>query len=630
MDTRARLGLAAALLAAFVLRLALVVSLREAPYFHDPIVDGAAYDRWAHEIAHESFWGRKAFYQDPLYPYALGVFYKIFGRDLLWVRLVQALLGTLGLWALFEAVRRLTDYRTAMLALLFGAFYKTLAFFDAAILKDFLGVIFVELALLAWTSTSRWKWLALGAALGLGALVRGNLLLLAVAAAVYLAVRRDWKPAALVLAAAALAVAPATIRNAAVAGDFVLTASQLGPNLYTGNNAENATGRYVPPSFLRSGSTEFEEPGFRLEAERRLGRPLKASEIDAYWRGEALRWMRENPGAFLLVTLKRAALLVNAREIPDDLDPAFLARFSWVLRLPLFGFGLLLLPLAAAGLYLAWSERAKFAFLFVLLGAYVASILFFFVFARYRLPLVPLLLVFAAYAVTRFLQMEKWGMSAVPRTAAIVFGVTLVLVNLPLPEAVGGHRDFRSSRFNLGLYYKSHGRHAEAAEELLAAAKLSPAYLKDPAFLWTLGDVLERAGRPEEAFERYAAAAEIDRTSPEAPYKLGQIFLARGMLDRAADTFAEALARDPKFAAAYGPLADVEARRRRYDEALRRLDEGRSVAPEDWSLPLATARIRGTLGQWKEALAAAEDVLKLKPGQPDAEAIRAEARKRSR
>lgn len=628
MNGRQRIGLAAALLAALLLRALLTLSLREAPYFHEPIVDGAAYDRWAAEIAGGNFWGTKVFYQDPLYPYALGVFYKVFGRDLLWVRLVQALVGTLGLWMLFEAARRLTDYRTALLALVFGAFYKTAAFFDVAVLKDFLGVVAIEAALLCWTLEARWKWLGFGAALGLGTLVRGNMLLVALAAAAFLALRREWKPAGLVAAGALACLLPVTIRNAAVAGEFVPTTSQLGPNLYTGNNPENTTGRYRPPSFLKSGSTEFEEPGFREEAERQLGRKLKASEIDAHWRGEALRWMASNPGTFLGVTLKRTAMLLNAHEIPDDLDPAFLARWSWVLRLPLFTFGLFTLPLAAAGIYLAWAERAKFAVAYVMLGAYAASILLFFVFARYRLPAVPILLLFAAYAVTRGLQLRQWRMSAVPRTAAAVFGIALIAVNIPLPEAVGGHRDFRAAHYNLGIHRRDQGRHAEAVEEFLAAARLQPRYLQDPSFLWALGDVLERAGRTDEAFERYAAAAELDRSSPQASYKLGQIYLGRGMHDRAAQRLEEAVARDPDFLPAYLPLAEAERSLRRYDDALRHLEAGRRRAPDDWSLPLKQAEIRRGLGQWKEALAAAEEVLRLKPGQPEAAAIRAEALKK--
>ena len=146
MNPRQRLGLAAALLAALALRVGLTLSLREAPYFHDPIVDGAAYDRWAAEIANEVFWGTKVFYQDPLYPYLLGIFYKIFGRDFLWVRILQAAIGTAGLGMLFEAVRRLLGYRTAIITLFFAAFYKTFLFYDTSLLKEFPSLSEVEFA----------------------------------------------------------------------------------------------------------------------------------------------------------------------------------------------------------------------------------------------------------------------------------------------------------------------------------------------------------------------------------------------------------------------------------------------------------------------------------------------------
>jgi len=630
VSTRARWALGGLLAAAFLLRFLLVLSLRDAPYFHDPIVDGAAYDRRAHEIATRSFWGDRAFYQDPLYPYGLGIFYAVFGRDLLWARIVQAAIGTLGLWMLFEGIRRRIDLPTAFAALAMGAFAKTLAFYDTAILKDFLGVLALEACVFFWGLDRRWKWLAFGAALGLGTLVRGNLLLLALAAAAFLAFRRDWKPAGAVLLGSLACILPVTIRNAAVSGDFVLTTAQLGPNLYTGNHPENTTGRYVPPPFLEAGATEFEERDFRAEAERRAGRKLKASELDAFWRNEALRYVASHPGTFLVVTGKRLLMLLNAREIPDDLDPSFMARFSWVLRLPLFTFGLFLAPLAAAGLYLSWTERARFGILAVLLGAYLFSILFFFVFARYRLPAVPLLLVFAAYAVTRGAQLLRWRMSAVPRTAAIVFGVALVLVNVPLPARVGGHRDFRTAHYNLGLYYARSERPAEAAREFEAAARLNPNYLRIPAFSWTLGDALEKAGRPDEAFEHYGRAADLDRESPEAAYKVGMIYFGREAWEPAALRLGDAVARDPSYAPAYGPLAEARLRLGNREAALAALRAGARAAPRDWTLRLRQAELAKSLGLWKEALEAAREALALRPDEPAARAILEEAGRRVR
>jgi len=650
VTTRERAGLFGVLAAAFLLRVILVLSLRGTPYFDTPVVDSAAYDQWAHRIATESFWGDKAFYQDPLYPYGLGIFYKVFGRDLLWVRLVQVLFGTAGLWMLFEAVRRFLGYRTALITLVFGAFYKTFLFYDTALLKEFLGVLAVEAALLAWawtlpppapkegepappkrTPCPAWiKWLVFGGVLGLGTLVRGNMLLVSVAAALFLAIRREGKAAGLVLAGTLLCIVPATIRNAIVARDFVLTTAQLGPNLYTGNNPENTTGRYRPPSFLKAGAPEYEESGFREEAERISGHPMKASQVDAFWRGRAVRYIFSNIGTFLGVTLKRGLMLTNAFEIPDNYNLPFMERFSVVLRLPLFTFGFFVAPLAAAGIYLSWTDRSKFAMLYVLLGAYVLSILFFFVFDRYRLPIVPILMVFGAHAVVKFIQLREYQMRAVPKTAAIVFAVTLVLVNVPLPASIGGYRDFRTAHLNLGTYYLTHDQPAEAAAEYESAAKLNPEVLKDPTFNWNLGEAYEKSGQTPKALERYRDAVRIDRQSAEAAHRVGRLYFAEGMYERAAEMLAEALRRDPAFTVAAEPLAESYRRLKRYDAALESLEGPCRLAPKDWGLRLKRAEIYRDLSMWKETLQAAEETLTLRPGQSDAVKLRDEAKRKLR
>jgi tetratricopeptide (TPR) repeat protein len=630
VSPRRRWPLWALLGAALLLRVALVASLEGKPFFYVPIVDSAAYDEWAWRIATQDFWGDRVFYQDPLYPYGLGLFYKVVGRDLLAARLAQAAIGTFGLWMLFEAVRRMAGYGAGLVALAIGAFYKPFAFYDAALLKDFLGVVAVEAALLFMALERRWKWLAFGAALGLGALVRGNLLLLTLGAAGFLAARRQWKPAAGVLAGTLLAVAPCTVRNIAVAGDFVLTTCQLGPNLYTGNNPENTTGRYRPPSFVAVGAPGFEEEGFRAEAERRSRRRLAASEVDAYWRGQAVDYVGDRPGTFLAVTGKRLIMLLSAYEIPDNFDMEFMKRFSWVLRLPLLGFGHALMPLAAAGMVLAWIERRTFALLYVLMAAYAASILAFFMFARYRLPLLPILVVFAAHGLALLPRLRRQGLRAIPKTAAAVLVGALLLAHVPWPESVVGHRDFRAAHYNLGFYYWQTERPADAAREFEAAAELNAKYLDDAAFAWTLAQAHERAGDEGRAFELYDRTAALDARSPEPAYRVGLIYFHREMYDRAAERLADAVRRDPGFGAAYVPLAEAARRLRRFDAALRHLEAGRSAVPQDWAIRLKRAEIFREVGMWKEALAAAEEALALKPGDPAATALRDEARRKTR
>ena len=57
--------------------------------------DARGYDQWAQRLAGGDWIGTDVFYQAPLYPYFLGVVYAIAGHDLLAVRIVQALVGSL-------------------------------------------------------------------------------------------------------------------------------------------------------------------------------------------------------------------------------------------------------------------------------------------------------------------------------------------------------------------------------------------------------------------------------------------------------------------------------------------------------------------------------------------------------
>ena len=78
------------------------------------------------------------------------------------------------------------------------------------------------------------------------------------------------------------------------------------------------------------------------------------------------------------------------------------AEWSWPLRFGgWFGHFGVLIPLAALGMFLAWPERRRLAILYAMTGIYSVSVLLFYVFARYRLPLVPFFMLFAAAALCR-------------------------------------------------------------------------------------------------------------------------------------------------------------------------------------------------------------------------------------
>jgi hypothetical protein len=145
------------------------------------------------------------------------------------------------------------------------------------------------------------------------------------------------------------------------------------------------------------GNPHFEEADFRAEAEARSGRPLSSREVSRFWFAEGLRHMRERPAFALRAMVRKVALFWNDFEISDNQDQYLLERVSWVLRLPLLGFGWLP-PLALVGALAARRTRAA-GVLVAFVALYCASVVAFFVFSRYRIQIVPALLPLAALGV---------------------------------------------------------------------------------------------------------------------------------------------------------------------------------------------------------------------------------------
>src|SRR5205814_5747415 len=151
--------------------------------------------------------------------------------------------------------------------------------------------------------------------------------------------------AALFLAGLALVLVPVAARNAYVGGGFYVTTSQAGPNFYIGNNPR-ADGTYQSLRFGR-GAPEYERQDATELAEHDLGRRLTPGEVSGYWTGRAFDFIASQPGAWLKLTVRKAALLVNAAEAVDTEDQESHAEWSRPLRVlgPFTHFGVLV-PLA--------------------------------------------------------------------------------------------------------------------------------------------------------------------------------------------------------------------------------------------------------------------------------------------
>ncbi len=196
---------------------------------------------------------------------------------------------------------------------------------------------------------------------------------------------------------------PVVARNYAVDGGFYLTTSQFGSNFYIGNNPQ-ADGTYASIRFGR-GAPEFERTDATEVAEASVGRKLSPSEVSSYWTGRALGFITSEPIAWLRLTGRKVLLLVNRTEMLDTESQESYADWSAPIALGSWigHFGLLI-PLAVLGLIVTWPDRQRLWILYALTVTYALSVVMFYVFARYRYPLVPFLLLFAAAGLWRSTQ----------------------------------------------------------------------------------------------------------------------------------------------------------------------------------------------------------------------------------
>ncbi len=561
--------LAAILALAAILRVVHIHSLMRLPIFDVLILDSWMYDEWAKRIASGDWLsGDRAFYMDPLYSYFLAVLYRLFGRDLLLVRLVQAGLGV-GTCALVAAFgRRVAGRSAGNIGALLMAVCRPAIFQEGEIEKTALGIFLVTAALVLALRTSRASTFAAGSMMGLAALARGNLLIFAPLGAAYYFFRRapsqtpnglypathnhSSLSALLFLGGFLLAIAPVTWRNHYVSGEWVITTYAAGTNFYTGNNPANRSGGFEPVPFVRP-HPAFEEEDFRVAAERALGRSLGPGEISNYWLRQSWAHLQTQPAFALTVMARKALLFWSDFELPDGWDMYLLAKYSLVLGLFPLGMGFLL-PFAVIGAAVGWKHPGvKLLVGFTLV--YSATAVAFFIFSRYRVYVFPALTVMAALGLL-------WSFSAIRthdlRRVAIAvlvvataggisfFGLRLTRVKMADPA---------QGFINLAAVYYEKGETA-AAERLLGDALAE--YPNSPTALCGMGRLQLAKGNWALSVDLLMRCLNRNPRYPQGWFSLGQAYGAGGKLTEAARAYRRQLDIVPGHVEAARQLMSVE------------------------------------------------------------------------
>jgi tetratricopeptide (TPR) repeat protein len=506
-----RLHFGAIVAIALIPRLAYLAEIHRWPFFYSPVMDSQTQYGWASVLVQTFGIGNKEVLgKAPAYAYFLALAQVALGDGkpaLFGAHLVQLLLGAATAGMVYLVGRRVFSSPVGIAAGLIFALYSPAVYREGQLLDTalatFLAVGLLLAVIPALDRPTGARWVGTGVLLGLLGLTRPNLLLLAlpVAGVMLVSLRRSVERRELLRMVALfgvgiiLPIVPITVRNYVISGELIPISSNGGINVYTGNH-EGSDGFSPIPAGIAWERTWY-------EARREAG-ALSDRQRDAYYLAKAKAFWRDHPGAALALLVKKNYLYWNAYEIPNNVSYDWGRAHSSVLRGLPFTFAIVG-PLGLLGIALGgWRGRnAWLLTLFVI--TQVVAVTIFFVCGRYRMPALPALSIFAAFAlfsVGRMIRGRRLGALAFSLAGLAAAGLLVNSDFYGVRRAHGANRDW----YYLGRSYVSSSDLSAAAEAFQRAAAEDPSDADALAFL----------GQVERARGNYKASADAMRRALQA------------------------------------------------------------------------------------------------------------------
>jgi tetratricopeptide (TPR) repeat protein len=544
----------------------------------------------------------------PLYPHLLALIYLLFGSESFVPQILQWLLSVGNIGLVYLLARRLTTPTVGVLAALIFALYGAAEFYAGLLLMSApLTTMYLLTAMqtvrLLEEPTRRGGYV-LGVLVGLTALFRGNPLLLLVTLPLLLLTvnlpRRRWLKLGLYLwLGTATVILPVTLRNIVVGRDLVLLTTNSGMNLYLGQRAD-LQGIF---GLLDSDMVVQFDPSGELTLEREYGRDLKGSEVSRIYTQRAWRMALEQPLATFKLYLVKLFRFWNGYEVPQIASYDFWRSRTLALKLMFVPFTLL----AASGLAGLVLLRGRLRLvLSVFVGTYFFSMLPFFVTARYRQPIAPLLalataavLIAAGQALAQRTE-NGWRRNPRWRIGLGQLALVLVLVVALLPRWAA----FDRAEAQWGIHVNRAGRLVRAGDKAGALAAIREADAAYPDYAVTylkIGDIHTELEEDEEALAAFLKAEQLAPGECIMPYRVGRTYHRLGLLEEALAAFERCIAIDPSWPRGYFGQAMVHRDRHDFEAAIAAMAEAVEVKPGAVHYRNNLASLYAENGQLEEA-----------------------------
>jgi tetratricopeptide (TPR) repeat protein len=286
--------------------------------------------------------------------------------------------------------------------------------------------------------------------------------------------------------------------------------------------------------------------------------------------------------------------------------------FFWQLAgmkyIPLPGFGLVA-PLGLLGMFVLWRRRRELAMLYLFVLLYSAGVIAFFVNARFRLPIMPVMIIFAAYGA--FYVITAYRRKSLQLVKALlVLATAALIVNAEFMwfERVRAYSNAMSHN-TLGNAYLRMGlrdtalSHYELADKINRESPTQAYELIARDVNYTMGTLFWEQGLCSRAIDVLQRVSGNDVYTITAKDYLGDCYLRRGDVNNAFAAYREITRIDLEDVRGPTGMARCYAAQRNYEEAEKILntvvDLSRDVYPPAW---IALAEVQRATGRIDEAI----------------------------
>jgi len=582
-------------------------------------MDALYHHDWAISIVRDGWLGKDAFFRAPLYPYFLSLLYRMGGINLLIPRIVQSVIGAFNCVLIQRIGTKIFDRKIGNVSGLIAAFYPLLIYFDLELLIPSLLIFFILFGFyliltLIHQGETKLGWFITGVVWGLAAITRPNVIFFLLLLPFWLAKKmgRHTQSALLYgsLGVAAMII-PVTIRNYVVSQEFVPIAWQGGTNFYIGNNPYSDGMTAIIPGTRKSWWGGFYDA--KKIAEEAMGRELKNSEIDHYWFTQGLAFIKKEPIQAGFLFLRKIYLFFGGFEISNNRDIYFFTRLTFlrfvIFNLPFFQFPFgLLLPLSLVGLWYAYKKKKDISLMLLFTIPYALSFIIFFVCARYRLGIIPFLIILTSFAVICIvddIRKKKWR-TRIP--GILIFISSLIFFNANIFQL--GPSNLGLNNLALAAVEYEKGNYREAISYLEKALHYTP---NSPEALNLMGSTYKKLSRIEQALFYYQEAIKNDPEHAEAHFNIGNIYAEARQYEEAKKFYLEAIEADPYFARAYNNLGNIYYSTGDFEKALEFYTKAGTLEPHYTSPLYHAALVEMKMGNNARAESLWKKVLEIEP-----------------